>query len=90
MDLKEAYQQLQVSDKSKKLLTLNTHIGLFSFNRLTFGISAAPGIFQNVMDTIPAGLPDCNDILVFGKNVGSCYHQFDKSTKSSSRLHCKR
>ena len=51
-----------------KLLTINTHKGLFKFNLLPFEIKVAPSIFQQIMDTILAGL-DCaqaylDDILI--------------------------
>lgn len=56
LDLKGAYQQLQISHKSRKLLMINTHISLFRYTRLTYGISLAPRIFPSIMDTILAGL----------------------------------
>lgn len=47
---KGAYKQLEVNDKSKELLTINTHLGLFKYNRLTYGI------FQTVIESIRAGV----------------------------------
>ena len=46
LDLSHAYQQLLVDDKAKELLVINTHKGLFRYNRLPFGISSAPGLFS--------------------------------------------
>lgn len=63
LDLSGAYQQLKVSEASKKLLTINTHKGLFQFNRLPFGIASAPSIFQKVMDQI---LLSVKNFLLFG------------------------
>lgn len=54
--LKSAYQQLKVSEMSHKLLVINTHLGLFCYTRLTYGVGSVPGIFQSIMDTILAGL----------------------------------
>ena len=57
LDLSQAYQQLVLEEESKDLTTINTQRGLFRFNRLPFGISSAPGIFQRVMESILKGIP---------------------------------
>lgn len=76
LDLTGAYQQLKVSERSKGLLTINTHKGLFQFNRLPFGVSAAPSIFQKVIDQILLNLPSVfgylDDILIGGTSVIEC------------------
>ncbi|XGW22264.1 hypothetical protein V3C99_004908, partial [Haemonchus contortus] len=73
LDLAEAYLQLEVDDDSKQLLTINTHRGLFRFNRLPFGVKPAPGIFQQCIDALIAGLDGTaaylDDILVTGRTV---------------------
>ncbi|KAB0794064.1 hypothetical protein PPYR_13684 [Photinus pyralis] len=81
IDLKGAYQQLEVDPQSSPLLTINTHKGLFRFKRLTYGISSAPAIFSAAMPTILSGLPCRNyldDILVFGDSLQSCYENVIK------------
>ncbi len=76
IDLKGAYQQLQISESSKELFTINTHIGLFRYNRLTYGISSAPGIFQCIMDAILSNLSKTkcylDDIIIHGSNLEEC------------------
>lgn len=42
VDLASAYQQVLLDEDSKKYTTINTHRGLFVYNRLPFGISSAP------------------------------------------------
>ena len=56
LDLAHAYNQLELDDLSNEYLTINTHQGLYRPNRLSFGVSSAPAIFQRVMDQILAGL----------------------------------
>jgi len=36
---------------------INTHRGLFCYNRLPFGVSSAPRIFQRVMECLLRGIP---------------------------------
>ena len=40
LDLRQANHQMEVTDESKKFPTINTHKGLFQYNRLVFGISS--------------------------------------------------
>ncbi|KRX12153.1 Uncharacterized protein T07_10948, partial [Trichinella nelsoni] len=59
---------LTVDDATADAQTIITHRGAFRVKRLQFGISAAPGIFQNVIDKTVAGiqgvLPYFDDILI--------------------------
>ena len=72
LDLSEAYQQLPLDEDSKKYTTINTHRGLLQYNRLPYGISSAPGIFQRTMENLLQGIPyvivRIDDILVSGAN----------------------
>lgn len=71
LDLSQAYLQLELEESSKKYLTINTHKGLFEYNRLPFGVSSAPAIFQRTMDSLLQGIPGASsyidDIVVMGK-----------------------
>ena len=72
MDLKQAYQQACATPDSQHYLTINTNKGLFTFNRMPFGICSAPGIWQRTMDNLLSGIPGVicylDDILVVGEN----------------------
>ena len=72
LDLKQAYQQLEVDENSQEYLTINTHKGLYKYTRLPFGVSSAPSIFQATMDQILQGVNNTicylDDILVMGKS----------------------
>lgn len=57
IDFASAYHQVEMDEQSKKILVINTHKGLFRFNRLPFGIASAPAIFQQVMEKTLAGIP---------------------------------
>ncbi|XP_054731489.1 uncharacterized protein K02A2.6-like [Anastrepha obliqua] len=72
IDLSDAFLQVEVDDSSKELLTINTHMGLFRYNRMVFGVKTFPAIFQQIMDQMLAGLNNTaayiDDIFVSGKN----------------------
>lgn len=56
---------------SRKYVTISTHMGLFQYTRLSFGMSSAPATFQREMENLFRGLPHVavyfHDILVTGK-----------------------
>ena len=72
LDLAHAYQQLELTEDAKRLTTINTHKGLFQYNRLPFGISSAPAIFQRTLENLLADIPNVanylDDILVAGRS----------------------
>ncbi|KAL2077680.1 hypothetical protein ACEWY4_027184 [Coilia grayii] len=72
LDLSQAYLQVPVNMGSRKYLTITTHKGMFCYNRLPFGITSAPSIFQRIMDQVLQGLPNVHcfldDILVTGRD----------------------
>ena len=65
------YSQMEVEESSRKFLTINTHKGLYQYNRLVFGVVSAPAVWQTAMDLlqdIPETQCYLDDILVTGKN----------------------
>ena len=68
LDLSQAYLQVSGDEASKPYLTVNTHRGLYVYNRLPFGVASAPAIFQKIMDTVLQGIAGVtcyiDDILV--------------------------
>uniref|UniRef100_A0A914X065 RNA-directed DNA polymerase n=1 Tax=Plectus sambesii TaxID=2011161 RepID=A0A914X065_9BILA len=56
IDFSDAYLQVELDDKSKRLAVINTHKGLFQYLRLPFGISSALAIFQQIMEKMLVGI----------------------------------
>nr|XP_037273565.1 uncharacterized protein K02A2.6-like [Rhipicephalus microplus] len=57
LDLRNAYNQLPLDNDAKKITVLNTHKGLFGYNRLAFGIASAPALFQRRIEAVLQGIP---------------------------------
>ncbi len=72
IDLANAYNQIALGPESQKRLALSTHRGVLQ-KRLPFGISSAPGYFQNIMEQITGDLQGVavylDDILVSGDSA---------------------
>ena len=81
LDANSGFWQIPLAKDSKLLTTFITPFGRFCFNKLPFGISSAPEIFQRHMNNVLSGLPGVlchvDDILVYGKDL----------TEHKSRLH---
>ena len=63
IDLHQAYHQQGMEGDSKKYLSINTHIGLFQYNRLVLGITSAPAIWQCTIDQVLEGTSGTSCIL---------------------------
>ena len=70
LDFSQMYQQLRMDNESKDYVLINTHRGLFRYNRFPFGVSSASGIFQHASQTLLQGMQNVvvyiNDISVTG------------------------
>ena len=69
---------MELDDDSKAYKVINTHRGLFRFNRLPFGVSSAPAIFQRTMECLLNGIPQVivymDDILITGRTMKEHFH----------------
>ena len=81
LDMSDAYLQIELSDSAKKLCVINTHLGLYRYNRLPFGVSSAPAIFQSVMDKMVSGLHGVavylDDIIITGTDEADHWKKFE-------------
>ena len=80
--MSQAYQQIVFAENSKQYVVINTHKRLFQYNRLPFGISSGPAIFQRVMESLLQDIPNVavyiDDILVAGKNLSEHFEALEK------------
>ena len=82
LDISQAYLQLPLDENSKQYVTVNTHRGLFKYNRLPFGVSAAPAIFQRCMEILFQGCQGVSvyldDLLVTASTMEEHLERLDK------------
>ena len=86
VDLSEAYLQIELEEGAKGYTMINTHKGLYSFNRLSYGIASAPAIFQCLIEQILPKLPgivrNIDDILITGKDDDEHFSRLEAALKS--------
>ena len=99
LDLLHAYLQVVLDKSSRRYVTINTHKGLFEYQRLPFGVASAPSIFQRVMENLLQGIPRVcvylDDILVTGateeehlSNLAQVLHRLDTAGMKVKREKC--
>jgi len=72
VDATSGFWQIPLSEDSRLLTTFITPYGRYCFNKLPFGISSAPELFQSRMNKILEGLEGVvchmDDVLIYGAN----------------------
>ncbi|XP_052809099.1 uncharacterized protein K02A2.6-like [Mya arenaria] len=71
LDLRAGYHQLVLDPESRYITAFNTHVGVFRYKRLNFGICSASEIFQNTIRNVIQGIHGSknisDDIIIYGK-----------------------
>ena len=52
LDLSNAYLQMPLANESKLCTMINTHLGLFQYNRFCFEMTSTQSMFQRVMENL--------------------------------------
>ncbi|XP_055591293.1 uncharacterized protein K02A2.6-like [Uranotaenia lowii] len=70
LDIKDAFHQVELDESSRSITTFITHLGMFRYKRLMFGISCAPEMYQKILEQLLASCDNCinyiDDIVVHG------------------------
>lgn len=72
IDLRNAFTQISLNERSRKLCVISTHIGLFAYKVLPFGLTTSPAIFMQIIASIMGSFKNVrvflDDILLFGNS----------------------
>ena len=71
LDCRLGFHQLELDEESRSITTFVTHLGLFRYTRLFFGVNSAPELYQHVIRQVLQNCPGAaniaDDIIVHGK-----------------------
>ena len=63
LDLNQGYNQLELDDESRHITTFSTHVGLYRYCRLFFGVNSASEIFQETIRLTLSGIKGAVNII---------------------------
>ena len=90
VDLSSAYQQVLLDEESKEYVTINTHLGLFRYTRLPFGVASSPAIFQKTMDSVINGFQGIggtlDDLIITGSKDETHFRNLEGALERMSSM----
>ncbi len=84
LDLATGFNQIELDEESTAISALTTHLGLFQYKVIPFGLGNAPATFVKLMQTVLKGLMGnicmvyLDDIIIKGKT----FHEIMKNLKN--------
>ncbi len=91
INLTSGYWQIKVEEKDKKRTACGSHLGLYEFLSMPFGLTGAPATFSRLMDKVLDGLIGKNclvyldDIIIFGKTFKETLSKLETGDATSQR-----
>ena len=78
LDLQSGYWQVGMKEEDQEKTAFSSHVGLFQYNVMPFGLCNAPATFEAMMESLLSDMlwKEClvylDDVIVFGKTFESC------------------
>jgi hypothetical protein len=75
LDCASGYHQMPIAQEDRKKTAFSTSTGHYEYNRMPFGLKAAPATFQRLMNNVLSGLIGfrclvyLDDIVLFGETI---------------------
>ena len=99
LDLNQGYNQLELDESSRYITTFSSHIGLWQYKRLSFGINSAAEVFQNAIREALNGIEGVinisDDILIYGRtqqehdrNLRMCFERLREKGLTLNSTKC--
>jgi len=99
LDMRMGFHQFVLHPESRDITTFSTHLGLYRYKRLMFGINAAPEIYQKEVAKIIQGLPGvanlADDIIVHAKTreehdrrLGEVFSRLEQANMTLNKKKC--
>ena len=92
LDLRSGYHQIPIAPRDREKTAFCTHLGLYEYNRLPFGLANAPGQFQRIMNYVLSGLIGSfvfvylDDIIIYSPSVEEHVDHLDQVLKRLQRF----
>ena len=64
LDCKNAYNQIELTERASEICSFSTHLGSFSYTRCPFGINQIPAVFMSIMQQILGHLDNVYNIYL--------------------------
>ena len=95
-DLRSGFWQIGIDEADRHKTAFICHKGLFEFNRMPFGLTVAPSVYQNTMNEVLSDLiGNCimvyiDDVIIYSKNLEDHWRHlemvFERLNKAGMRL----
>ena len=95
LDMKQGFWQIPIREQDKEKTAFGTDAGIFEYNRMPFGLSGSPAVFQNCMNAVLGdirhfALAFVDDIIVFSEtfeeHIKHLEEVFSRLRKANLRL----
>ena len=94
LDLKQGFWQIPINEADKEKTAFGTDGGTYSFEKMAFGLSGSPAVFQNCMNAVLGDVREfalafVDDIIVFSEtfddHIGHLEEVFERLRKANLR-----
>ena len=90
MDLRHGYLQVPLAPDSMDLTAFITHVGVFRYKCMAFGLSSASSCFQKIMSLILASIQgvsiDLDDVVVHAHCTTPAWRRFSRLSSNTGLL----
>ena len=72
IDLRQGYKQIELDEASRPITCFSTHMGLYQYKRLVFGLNSSSEVFQQTISQVFSDIEGVrnisDDLIIYGRN----------------------